>query len=53
MRLMRWYAGLPIGIVGPHAVMAGVLVSAATGASWWALVVMAAPVLLWAGLQRA
>lgn len=52
-RLFSWFAELPIGQVGTHSVMLGVLLSAAEWDGWidWgheASIVMVGPIAVWA-----
>lgn len=56
-RLIRWYAGLPIGLIGAHSAFLALLCVGAELDGWidWgvdASLVMMVPVVLWAMLQR-
>jgi hypothetical protein len=51
-RFIRWYAGLPIGLVGAHSIFLGLLLSAAEWDGWvsWgheASIIMVLPIALW------
>ena len=56
-KLIRWYAGLPIGLVGAHSAFFGLFFIGAELDGWidWgvdASLLMMAPIVLWAMLQR-
>ena len=56
MRLIRWFAALPIGLVATHSIMLGVLLSALEFEGWisWGhegLLVAMAPIVVWVLLQ--
>ena len=51
--MMRWFAGLPLTVVAPHALFAGLVLSAMEAAGWisWgheALLLAVVPILGWA-----